>query len=658
VTPKQRYSSTVHGRAVVQEVVEQKLDRDEVRHLAGTQGDTLKAVQNLPGVARSPFNGGLLVVWGSAPNDTRTYADGVFIPTLYHFGGLRSTLNADMVESLSFVPGGYQADHGRGLGGVVEIQSREPRTDGFHGFAQIDLIDISAMLEGPISPTLSFAAGVRVSWLQLFLPAFVTGSVNASPQYEDYQAKLHWKATQRDDLELFFFGSDDKLDLILKDPNPALTEAFQNRTFYHRGLLRWVHRFASGATLSVTPSVGYDQPYGLATTLQSSPFSNTNAQLEYNLRAVARVPVRPWLRLDAGLDYEGTRYTLDATQNVAGLLREGDPGGFSGFSGPDAGQSVAADRLVLYTNFVAPYVAAELSLFDKKLIVVPQLRLEAMSFYGYPGQATQFSSVFFEVEPRLSVRWQVNPRLAVSFAVGTYHQAPDSPDLSAVFGNPRLTPEFGIHYVAGLDALLTSTLQVSAQFFYKDLRDLVVRGESPSEPALDNDGIGRVYGGELLLRQQLWKNFFGWVSYTLSRSERRDHPDDPWRLFQYDQTHVLTVLGSYRLPRGFQVGLRFRYATGNPYTPVVRAYYDVNSYSYLPIYGAVYSMRLPPFNQLDLRVDKTFLFNRWKLLVYLDLENAYAAQSAEGVGYNYNYTKPQFVNGLPILPVIGVRGEF
>ena len=127
-------------------------------------------MQNLPGVARSPFGIGLLSVWGSSPQDTRVYVDGVNIPTLYHFGGLRSTVNSEMVESLTFVPGGYQADHGLGLGGVIDVATRRPRTDGFHGYAQMDLVDGSLMLEGPLTKTLSFAVAARRSWIDATLP--------------------------------------------------------------------------------------------------------------------------------------------------------------------------------------------------------------------------------------------------------------------------------------------------------------------------------------------------------------------------------------------------------------------------------------------------------------------------------------------------------
>src|SRR5581483_264334 len=170
VPSKTRYSATVRGTRAVEETVEQTISAEELKRIPGTQGDTLKAVQNLPGLARSPFGAGLLVVWGSAPLDTRVYADGVFIPTLYHFGGLRSTVNSEIVQGLTFTPGGYGVEHGRGLGGVIEIESRRPKSDGYHGFAQLDLIDASLMVEGKLSKNVSLALGVRRSTIDAWLP--------------------------------------------------------------------------------------------------------------------------------------------------------------------------------------------------------------------------------------------------------------------------------------------------------------------------------------------------------------------------------------------------------------------------------------------------------------------------------------------------------
>ena len=190
------------------------------------------------------------------------------------------------------------------------------------------------------------------------------------------------------------------------------------------------------------------------------------------------------------------------------------------------------------------------------------------------------------------------------------------------------------------------------------MRDLVVSGAGPDDPVLTNDGRGRAYGGEVLVRQQLWRNLFGWVAYTLSRSERQDHPGEDWHRYLYDQTHILTLLASYHLPRGFQVGGRFRYVTGDPYTPVVGAYFDSNADLYAPIYGPPFSARLPAFNQLDLRVDKVWTFDRWRFSAYLDVQNVTRATNAEALRYSFDFTVARPLAGLPLLPIGGVRGDF
>ena len=324
VVVKPRYVSHVKGRTVLSDPIEQTVSAEEIRHIAGTQGDTLKAVQNLPGLARAPFNGGLIAVWGSAPGDTRVYADGVYIPTLYHFGGVRSTVNASLVNSLTLLPGGYDVDHGRGLGGVVEIETRAPRTDGLHGFAQLDLVDVSGLLEGGIGKYFSFGAAFRVSVLEFFLPLFLNERTRFEPKYWDYQLKLHFKASSRDDIDLFFFGSDDELQVGLVDTNGGPFHEFDQHTFFHRGLARWTHRFAGGATLMITPSVGYDVPYGLVDARSATATTSTTTRSSAGRCAPSTIcRSRACCASTAGLDYEGTRYNLDARQNPARPLSRG-----------------------------------------------------------------------------------------------------------------------------------------------------------------------------------------------------------------------------------------------------------------------------------------------------------------------------------------------
>jgi hypothetical protein len=333
-----------------------------------------------------------------------------------------------------------------------------------------------------------------------------------------------------------------------------------------------------------------------------------------------------------------------------------DFGGGGGFGMRGGGRGPA--DMNLFTNHVAPLVSANFSFFNNKLLIIPQFRLQVLTFLGYPGDPNQFSNIYVTPDPRLLVRAAVASWLTLKAGFGMYHQAPLPQNLSLVNGNPDLQPEVGMHYVVGAEFKPFSKLNINIEGFYKDLSNLVVRGESASEPIWTNDGIGRVYGAQLMVRLELWKNLFGWISYTLSRSERQDHPDRDWYTFQYDQTHILTVLGSYKLPAGFQIGLRFRYVSGNPYTAVNGAFYDSNADRYTPLNGPLYGDRLPAFVQLDARIDKSFTFNRWRLALYLDVQNVTNTQNPEISTYNYNYTQQNFINGLPILPIFGIRGEF
>jgi hypothetical protein len=174
----------------------------------------------------------------------------------------------------------------------------------------------------------------------------------------------------------------------------------------------------------------------------------------------------------------------------------------------------------------------------------------------------------------------------------------------------------------------------------------------------DNAGRGRAHGAEIVLRHERAHGFSGWVAYTLSRSTRQDSGASEARLFDYDQTHILTALGTYQLPAGFQIGARFRFVSGNPLTPVVGSVFDADADRYRALYGAPNSRRNPPFHQLDVRVDKGWQFEAWRLNAYLEVQNAYNRANPEGLSYNYDYRQSKRESGLPLLPVFGVRADF
>ena len=163
---------------------------------------------------------------------------------------------------------------------------------------------------------------------------------------------------------------------------------------------------------------------------------------------------------------------------------------------------------------------------------------------------------------------------------------------------------------------------------------------------------------ELLVRHEFANRFFGWITYTLSRAERLDPGESDYRLFDFDQTHILTLVGSYQLPRNWEVAARWRYVTGSPTTPFDGGVFNVDTYEYEPVPGKVNSARFEDFHQLDLRVDKRWIYDTWKLNLYLDVQNLYNRSNVEGYQYNFDYSERVPSQGLPILPILGIKGEF
>ncbi|MBW1811007.1 MAG: TonB-dependent receptor, partial [Deltaproteobacteria bacterium] len=281
---------------------------------------------------------------------------------------------------------------------------------------------------------------------------------------------------------------------------------------------------------------------------------------------------------------------------------------------------------------------------------------------GYYGNLTSDWTIM----PRLSYKFEPWSGTIFKAGVGLYQQAPTEDELSKTMGNPKLVMERAWHYSLGFEQELPFNSHLDLNVFYKEMDRLV--STDPDDNYLNN-GLGHAVGMEVMLRRNLADVLFGWLAYTLMRSERKDRVSDPWRLFDHDQTHILTLVAGYRLPTGpvmpnhglrdgWEFGLRFQLVSGNPHTPMIDSVYDADYDVYVPTAGITNSERLPLFHQLDLRVDYTWAFTTWALSLYLDVQNVYNHQNVEGVKYNYDYTEKSYYTGLPIIPALGIKGSF
>ncbi len=648
------------------QVVSTEVQATQATRVPGTQGDVLKVVENLPGVARAAAGSSSLVVWGSAPQDTRVYVDGVHVPLLYHGGGYRSILPSSFVKSVELVPGGYGPSFGRGLGGLVTVAMRPLDEDGFHGSVAADVIDASADVRDKLSDKVHFAAGFRKSYLDTVLANVTSedvGSIVPIPKYWDGQFRLAYDLAPHETLEIGGLVSSDRIANTLTNPDPSRTTVQTTGTDFQRIYLHYEKHLEEGSVITVVPSFGFTYT-SLANSYGSILTDATNHSTQVGLRADWHGPLFPHVRGAVGVDAEIVASSLHRDGSIGAPPREGDIYVF----GEPPPAEVNVDDWKTVVGSLAPYAEADVSLADDRLHIIPGIRFEpyitsvsktvpAAGLNPDVGATREDS----QIEPRISIDYEFTPQIAAKAAYGVYHQAPQPEDLSAVFGNPTLGLSSAHHYLAGGIFHLTSSLSVEATAFLSEMQQLVARSQSESPylaQALEQTGIGRAYGTQFLLRQQQIGHFFGWISYSILRSERKDAPGLDWRLFDYDQSHVFTALGAYDLGAGFEVGLRFRFATGYPRTPVTGASYDARTNTYIPIFGPQNSIRIPPFLSLDARVAKRFKVSPFDVEVYLDVQNVTNHSNPEEIVYNTNYTQRGYITGFPILPVIGARASW
>ncbi len=636
------YETVIRAEPVRREITRQVLPAEEVAKVPGSQGDTIKAVLNLPGAARTAF-GGAVILRGSAPGDSRFFVEGQEIPLLYHFGGLRSTINPRFLDSVVFVPGNFSPDYGRATGGIIEVKLRDPAGDLVRGDASLSLYDFGGSVEGPVGGGWSAGAAFHRSWIDTLLPLVIPKDANLSfdtaPRYYDYQF-LAARRVGDQALRLLFYGSLDKVVVVLKHPSsdPKISGQLAARTMFH----------ALQARLAGEVRPGLRQESSVQLTLTQfrtrfgPEFYFDLGALTGAVRSTWTLDLAPRLQLRGGVDSDATRASVDL--NVPQAPKEGE------VQTPISTSPTTALRTT--TVLTQPAAFAELRWEPLEgLAVMPGVRAD---WYSAISRGT--------VDPRLGVRWQVARGTTLKAGAGLFQEPPQPDESAEVTGNPHLLAPRAVHWSAGVERRLLDGLDADVTGFYKRLSRLVVRNPlaayDPAAPQYVSDGVGRVYGLEATLRARFGERFFGWVAYTYQRAFRTDHPGQAERRFDYDQPHLLTVLGTWTFDPRYSLGARFRLVSGNPTTPVTGSVLDAATGTSVPVYGATNTARLPAFAQLDVRLDRTWTYRTWKLGLYLDVQNVTNRGNVEGYRYSYDYAQRTPATGLPILPILGVQGEW
>ncbi|MES2803144.1 MAG: TonB-dependent receptor [Bdellovibrionota bacterium] len=631
------------------------LTRKEFLAMPGANGDAVKAVQNLPGVNRVAGFSSQVVIQGSAPQDTAYNFEGHDIPIVFHFGGLGSVVMPEALEQVDYLSAGYQSDYSRALGGIISLKTRKPDVNERpkKGLFYLDNLSAGGLVETKIDDKSSFLMSGRYSYIGFFLKSALKDSdmldLTVAPEFQDFTAVYHRDISDDEVFKLSLLGSRDRLAFILDEPlqaDPSIRGNFSNTVDFFRLIPAWTKKKGDNLTYRLSAGVGRDH-IGL-------DFGDQYFDLKSNVLTLRGEEERRWSEkwlTQIGFD---NRHS-DTLVKLKSKISYGQGGVENPFSTGDQRQV----DVKIQSNDLGLYLRSEYQ-WDERLTLGPGVRYDRYSVVEES-----------HLSPRFIAKYKASPSLLYKMGTGVYTQPPEPQESSVDVGNPNIKSPKAIHVTIGVEkdfrvsslgtASTGSTFGINLfDRWYDQLvvasSDQVTRDGNTVLEMYNNEGRGRAYGLELQ-----WKfnenDYNGFVSYTLSRSKRWS-ASLPAYDFEYDQTHNLNIVYVKPLPREWKISTRFRYVTGNPYTPVVGSVYDADNEVYFPVRGPIYSERLKDFYQLDLRIDKKVIYDQSIWSYYLDIQNVLNTKNPESIQYSYDYSQKNQISGLPFLPAIGVKGEF
>ncbi len=623
---RKRFRSRVRGEA--RHEGERFTLRDEELHLApGTLGDPFRAIALLPGVAAPVPLLPLWVVRGASPGTNGFFLDGMRVPQLFHFLVGGGVVHARLIDRVDFYPSAYDASFGRFAGGIVDGETRPARGDGYHAELELKLYDIGALVEAKLPKDVRLTVSGHYGW-----PAFIVKLFDdrIDLQYWDFQLRLDWKG-----LTVQALGSFDALTFSREQTQMGVTTRVDDRfrlAFYRvqiRDRERWGRVELEAAIVG-----GIDElaSFGGSGVRKLSLASRLNVGVRWNR-----------FRLSTGADVELQRFTAE---NFSPDLAAAEPDQLGDFAGNRGGVVGGA------------FVEGVVDVVPRRLTLTLGGRLDVY----HAANVTLLG-----LDPRGQVRARLLPQLSVSAATGLYQQAPSFP--VGLPGIDTFALQLGLQRAwqssVAVEVTLPRDFEVSLTGYYQrfsNLNDVVLDFAAAlctSPPPESLSGFparvtrqvaGAAYGMEVLVRRRLGR-VTGWIAYTLSKSERLFscglRPSD------FDQRHVLNVVVQARLPWKLILGGHLYVATGRPYTAL-------DSSGLATVRN---NARLPTFVQVDLRIDREWVFQRWAVAAFIEILNVTYSQSVFGI-----YT-PQDDNGVPllnqsqlnafrwILPTLGVRGR-
>jgi len=610
----------------------QSLGINEIAKYPGANFDIAKVVQSLPGVSGSVGFRNDIIIRGGAPNENVYYLDGIEIPSINHFatqgaaGGPVGLLNVSFIESVTLHTSAFPAKYDNPLSGVLQFKQKTGNAEKVQGNLRLSASEVALTTEGPLGKkngNTTFLASVRRSYLQLL---FQLIELPFLPDYWDYQYKVTHKIDKKNELNFIGVGAIDNFTLKAPD-NPTLEQL----SILDRIPVNTQRTNTVGVSWRRTLSNGF---WLLAVsnnrlTNRSDKFEN-NEEGNESKRILGYKSVEDETRLRYEINFTAGKWQLSS--GLVGILANYENETFQ--RRPGLLIDYASDL-----NFFryGAFFQANRRFINNRLLLSAGLRTDGNTFMQGGNE------LWRTLSPRVSASYRVSSGLNLNASVGRYHKIPPYTMLgfrqNGLLVNENIAYIRSDHIVSGIEWQPERSTRITIEGFYKQYDRYPVSLEKGISLAnlggdfgvLGNEritsiGKGKTYGVEFMYQKRLTKNFYGILAYTYYHSLFTGLDPKTYIASAWDNRHLLSFTGGYKFGRNWELGIRFRFQGGAPFTPFDE-FASLENYPFtneaVLDFNRLNSQRLRAFNAADLRLDKKWNFRKWALDLFLDVQNFY-----------------------------------
>jgi outer membrane cobalamin receptor len=598
--------------------------------------DVFKVLQLLPGVQSGNEGTSGLYVRGGGPDQNLILLDGVPVYNASHLFGFFSVFNADAINNVELIKGGFPARYGGRLSSVIDINMKEGNMKKFQGEGTIGLIASKMTIEGPIiKDKTSFIVSGRRTYIDLLtMPIVKAVDRNAAAGYYfyDFNAKVNHIISDRDRIYLSAYTGNDKFygryryDYIFDGVESEFKNDFGLQWGNTTSALRWNHVFSPRLFSNFT----------LTYSRYRFNVYNQYAYSTYNFETQERTKDFYALEYLSGIKDKAVKVDFDWIPNPNHYVRFGastiahtfTPGATAIKVSQEVDTTFGADK-IRGLEFAA-YIEDDIKINSRTKV---NLGLHSSGFY--------VNDVFYPtLQPRVSGRYLLTPDLSVKASYASMTQFIHLLTNSGI-GMPtdlwvpvtdNIRPQHSRQVALGFAQSLFRDYEVSIEGYYKNMYNLIEYKEGASFLNVDNNwenlveiGNGRSYGAEFFLQKKVG-DFSGWVGYTLSWTDRQfDNLNWGERFpYKYDRRHDVGIAGVYNFSKEFDFSMAWAYGTGNAISLPISSYFagegiggSVNHYE------SRNGFRMRPYHRLDLNVSWSKV-KRWGVRTWsAGLYNAY-----------------------------------